>query len=190
MALPTVPATHRLSLQQQTAYVRRIMKPFFVSMWVAFVILIPAVGGIIAITLPIAPTVGVIFGITVLGFTLPLTYLLYRSLSRIYQHIAASIVVTIEEQGIRRELVEDNRPPINGLNKVTYRNTKRIFNQTPQLTFKELVAIEWNNDELWVQTDQADPSTAAGILHIPKEMDQIEALEQLLRQQWERAQSS
>lgn len=190
MALSTVPVTYRLSSQQQTAYVRRIIKSFYISTGVALAVLVPSVGGIIAMTLPLAPAVGVVFGVTVLGFTMPLTYLLYRSLSRIHQHIAASIVVTVDEQGIRRELVEDDRPPIDGFNKVTYRNTKRTFNQTTQLTFQEIVGIAWNGDDLWIKTAQADPATAAGILHLPKELDQLEALEQLLRQKWAAAQSS
>ncbi len=185
MASPTVLATYRLSPQQQAAYVKRIMIPFHISTFVAALFLIPTVVYMIWLTLPIAPTAGAVFGLTVLGFTVPLTYLLYRSLQRIYRHLACSIVDTIDEQGIRRQLVEDNRPPIDGLNKVTYRNVKRTFNQTTQLDFNAIVAIEWQNDSLWVQTEAADPSTAVGILHIPKELDQIEDLEQLLRQQWQ-----
>lgn len=182
--------TYQLSPTQQTLYVQRMMHPFFVSIGVAFSLLLPAIVYAILVILPISHTAGLVFVLTVLGFALLLTYSLYRSLRKIHQHIAASISVTIDQQGVSRQLVEDQRPPIDGFNKVTYRNLKRLFNQAPQLDFKVIVAVEWQNDNLWVQTAQAEPTTGIGILHIPKELDQVEIVEQHIRQYWQAAQFS
>lgn len=183
-------STYQLLPTQQTIYVQRMMRPFFVSMWVALSLLLPAVVYAIFVILPISYTAGLVFLFTILGFTFLLIYSLYRSLRKIHQHIAASISVVIDQQGVSRQLTEDQRPPIDGFNKVTYRNLKRLFNQAPQIDFKAIAAIEWQNDDLWVQTIETDPTTGAGILHIPKELDQVEVVEQHIRQYWQAAQCS